>query len=238
MMSLSPIRRVVPTALGAFLLIAAARPAAAAYVVFQDGRSLKVQSYKFVEGETEVDLQGGGAIKFSSEVGQFVAPDEDVEGAVASGARARGGEAQLAIEDGWISYADPSYVDAIRASSSRHGVDPGLVAAVIRVESDFRPHALSPKGAMGLMQLMPATAKEMAVEDPFDPEANIEGGTTYLKNLLDRYQGDLEKALAAYNAGARAVDYAQGVPAFAETRQYVTRVLALAGHPTSAFIVK
>lgn len=118
------------------------------------------------------------------------------------------------------------FQDLIRSTSARYGVDQNLVKSVIKVESDFRPEAVSPKGAAGLMQLMPGTAQELGVNDVFDPSENIEGGTRYLKGLLDRYGNDVEKALAAYNAGPGAVDRAGGgVPAIPETQDYVRKVL-------------
>lgn len=112
----------------------------------------------------------------------------------------------------------------VREAAERHQVDPALVKAVISTESSWNSRAISQKGAMGLMQLIPTTAQRFGVGNPFDPEQNIEGGTTYLKALLDRYHGDLSKSLAAYNAGERAVDLSGGVPAFMETQNYVRKV--------------
>ena len=112
----------------------------------------------------------------------------------------------------------------VREAAERHQVDPALVKAVISTESGWNSRAISQKGAIGLMQLIPTTAQRFGVGNPFDPEQNIEGGTTYLKALLDRYNGDLSKSLAAYNAGERAVDLNGGVPAFMETQNYVRKV--------------
>jgi soluble lytic murein transglycosylase-like protein len=112
----------------------------------------------------------------------------------------------------------------IAASAAAHNVRPDLVRAVIQAESAFNPAARSIKGAMGLMQLMPATAQELGVDDPYDPAQNIRGGVAYLKNLLRQYSDDEELALAAYNAGPAAVDRYDGVPPYRETRQYIERI--------------
>ena len=112
----------------------------------------------------------------------------------------------------------------VQEAAQRHDVDPALVKAVISTESAWNPRAVSNKGAVGLMQLIPGTAQRFGVGNAFDPAQNVEGGTTYLKSLLDRYKGDLSKTLAAYNAGEHAVDLFGGVPAYRETQQYVQKV--------------
>lgn len=112
-----------------------------------------------------------------------------------------------------------------RREAERQGIDPRLVRALIHAESRANPAAVSPKGAQGLMQLMPATARELGVADPFHPNDNVRGGIRYLAQLIQRYPGRLDWALAAYNAGPGAVDRYRGIPPFPETRRYVTTVL-------------
>lgn len=113
----------------------------------------------------------------------------------------------------------------VSAASDRHQVDADLIASVIRAESNFNPRAVSRKGAQGLMQLMPGTASQLGVGDAFEPQTNVEAGTRYLRELLLRYNGDIPKALAAYNAGAGRVQKYRGVPPYRETRAYVARII-------------
>ncbi|MGB6473541.1 MAG: lytic transglycosylase domain-containing protein [Candidatus Sulfotelmatobacter sp.] len=115
--------------------------------------------------------------------------------------------------------------EVVNAASGRYRLDPDLVSSVIKAESGFNVRAVSPKGAQGLMQLMPETASKLGVPDAFDPQANVEGGTRYLRELLERYNFDLVKALAAYNAGPLRVEQYGGVPPYYETRAYVARVV-------------
>jgi soluble lytic murein transglycosylase-like protein len=114
--------------------------------------------------------------------------------------------------------------DMIREVSARYRVDPALVRAVIQTESNWNSTAVSRKGAQGLMQLVPGTAQQLGVNNAFDPKQNLDGGVRYLRTLLERYNGDLDRALAAYNAGPRAVDRAGGIPQYRETRNYVQKV--------------
>ena len=121
---------------------------------------------------------------------------------------------------------DVPYGEQIRAAALRNGLDPLLVASIISVESNFNSRAISPKSAFGLMQLRPRTAAELSVRNLFDPAQNIEAGTHYLKELLDRYGQNLALALAAYNAGPDRVARYRGVPPFRETQDYIRRVNA------------
>ena len=115
--------------------------------------------------------------------------------------------------------------DVVDEASGRYRLDPDLVNSVIKAESAFNPRAVSPKGAQGLMQLMPGTASALGVPNAFDPQANVEGGAKYLRELLERYNFDLRKALAAYNAGPEKVERFGGIPPYYETRSYVARVV-------------
>jgi soluble lytic murein transglycosylase-like protein len=117
----------------------------------------------------------------------------------------------------------------IDGAAKAQSVHPKLIHAVIEQESRFHPCAVSPKGAKGMMQLMPDTAAELGVSDPFDPKENIEAGARYLRQLLDRYKGDLAQTLGAYNAGPAAVDQAGGIPNFRETRDYVQSIMQKVG---------
>src|SRR5882724_941816 len=116
---------------------------------------------------------------------------------------------------------------AIEQAAARHNVDPNLVRSVIKVESNFNPNAVSRKGAMGLMQLMPQTARQLQVKNPFDPEQNVDAGVRHLKQLMQSFGGDVKLTLAAYNAGAGAVNRSAGIPHYAETRNYVRRITDL-----------
>ena len=124
------------------------------------------------------------------------------------------------------SYSTDKYDDIITDASDQYGVDSRLVKAIIKAESDFNPRAVSRKGAMGLMQIMPENFQHLQIENPFDPRENIMGGTRYFKYLYDRFEGQLALSLAAYNAGPTTVDnYNKSIPPYRETEQYVERVL-------------
>jgi soluble lytic murein transglycosylase-like protein len=118
-----------------------------------------------------------------------------------------------------------SITDAVTAASDRYQLDPDFLHSVIKAESGYNPKAISPKGARGLMQLMPQTASELGVQNAFDPASNVDGGTRYLRELLEKYNFDVAKALAAYNAGPQRVEQYHGIPPYRETRSYVARII-------------
>lgn len=126
-----------------------------------------------------------------------------------------------------VEVPDSSIQISINRHSADQSLDPKLVQAVIQVESGYNHRARSHKGAIGLMQLMPSTASQLRVDDPYDPDENVRGGTRYLRHLIDRFPGRLDLAVAAYNAGPGAVERYNGIPPYRETRDYVKRVLAL-----------
>ncbi len=125
------------------------------------------------------------------------------------------------------SFSSEQIDSAIEQAATKHNVDPNLVRSVIKVESNFNPNAVSRKGAMGLMQLMPSTARQLKVNNPFDPEQNVDAGVRHLKKLLENYGGDVKLTLAAYNAGAGAVARSSGIPRYSETQNYVRRITNL-----------
>jgi soluble lytic murein transglycosylase-like protein len=121
----------------------------------------------------------------------------------------------------------------VQQAAVKNAVDPNLVRAIIQVESNFNPHAVSRKGAIGLMQLMPRTARSLNVSNPYDPAQNVDAGVRHFKELLDSYHGNLELSLAAYNAGAGAVHRSRGVPKYPETRNYVKKITGIYGSNTA-----
>jgi hypothetical protein len=131
-----------------------------------------------------------------------------------------------------------AYVDIINSACYRHGIDPSLVHAIVKVESDFDPYAMSRKGAMGLMQLMPQTAADMNIKNSFNPVENIDGGVKYLRYLIDRYEGNLSLALAAYNSGEAAVKRWGTIPPFKETQNYVKRILRIYKGGNGSFVTR
>jgi soluble lytic murein transglycosylase-like protein len=209
----------------AVALVATTAPAAAEIVYLTSGRTLSVKTSR-IEGDSVVlVLRSGGEVVCERSAIEKILPDEvpypepEAETPPVLTATDRADHGDL--------LASTPFGEIIAAVSEAHGVDPLLVRAVIQVESNYRPRARSRKGAMGLMQLMPSTAREYKVRNPFDPRANIEAGIRHLKGLIDRF--GVELALAAYNAGEGAVLKFNGIPPYRETRTYVSKILALAG---------
>ena len=199
-----------------------ALPARADLVFFATGRTLSVKAHRLDGDSLVLTLRGGGEIVCEASVIVRITPDEvpypEPEAAPAAPAI----EAQPTVPYGEISVPYGEIIDKVSAAQ---GMDAKLVRAVIQVESAYQQRARSRKGAMGLMQLMPATARQYAVADPYDPESNIEAGIKHLKSLMERLPRDL--ALAAYNAGEAAVQRFHGIPPYPETREYVSRILQL-----------
>jgi soluble lytic murein transglycosylase-like protein len=185
-------------------LLATCPVASAEIALLTSGATLKLEGHRVEEALVVLVLRGGGEIGVPSSAVRGFVPDE----VVVEVAGEAGDLRSLAV-----------------AAAERHGLDSELVLAVVGVESAFRPEAVSPKGAQGLMQLMPGTAASLGVEDALDPAQNLDGGVRHLGSLLSLYGGDLKRALAAYNAGEGAVARHGGIPPFRETREYVRRVL-------------
>ena len=211
-----------------FAALSAAVPASAEIVLLSSKRTLSVKSHR-VEGDSIIlTLRGGGEVTCDKSLIERIDPDEVpyIEPVVAS---AEQDPSPAPVQPERSLLDGTPYAEIIAKLAQAHGVDPMLVSALIQVESGYKPRARSRKGAMGLMQLMPSTAREYKVGNPFEPKANIEAGIKHLKSLIDRFNGANELALAAYNAGPGAVEKFNGIPPYRETRNYVTRILALAG---------
>jgi transglycosylase-like protein with SLT domain len=206
------------------LVLLGASNARAELVFFSTGRVMSVKAHR-VEGENIVLLpRDGGEITMGASIIARIEPDE-----VAYPEPEEENIPLLAPDASLqplVDHGNPRYDPIIDKVSAEQGVDAKLVRAVIQVESGYQERARSSKGAMGLMQLMPATARQYAVANPYDPTSNIEAGIKHLKSLLDRFPVNL--ALAAYNAGEAAVERFRGVPPYQETRDYVSRILLLA----------
>jgi soluble lytic murein transglycosylase-like protein len=210
-------------ALSVIGLLAASTPASAELVFFTTGRSLSVRGHRTEGSSLILTLRDGAEVACEPAVIARIAPDE-VPYPEPEPAPAETRAATPAVAEPRLGADMEAFLNRVAA---QEGVDARLVRAVIEVESGYEPRARSPKGAMGLMQLMPETARQYAVADPYDPAANIEAGIKHLKSLLARFPPAL--ALAAYNAGDAAVERFHGIPPYAETRNYVARILRILG---------
>jgi soluble lytic murein transglycosylase-like protein len=198
-------------------------------VVFEDGRGLRVNAFVLEDGFARLTLEDGGELGVPMSTIVAIERAIDAEDPVPAEDPIRAVEAAAIVDDlraneTWRRAAG-RYADAIAAAADRNGLDRALLAAVAKVESNFNPYAVSPRGACGILQLMPQTAKRFGVTNVFDVAQNIDGGARYLRWLLDRFDGRVELALAGYNAGEGAVDRHHGVPPYVETEWYLIKVL-------------
>jgi hypothetical protein len=215
--------RFVGAAAVALALVGWPSDARAEILYLTSGRTISVKSHRFEGQSVILTLRTGGEVTCDKSLVEKILPDEAPYPEPVVAAPGIQGPVEAV---GSLLRSTP-YGEIISSMSEAHGVDPMLVHALIQVESNYKPGARSRKGAMGLMQLMPSTARVYKVRNPFDPRANIEGGIKHLKSLIDRYGTEL--ALAAYNAGEGAVAKFNGIPPYRETRNYVSRILSLAG---------
>ena len=198
------------------LLFATGLAGAGQVVVFEDGRSMRVLEVR-ADGEAYVlSLDGGGKMTIPAWRVRRTVPFEEPEPPMPE---------SVATPAAWRQVAGV-YADPIARAADLHRVDPVLLTAMAEVESAFDPGAISPKGAQGLLQLMPATAQRFGVRDAFDVAQNVDGGARYLRWLLERFEGRTDLALAGYNAGEAAVEKYNGIPPYRETSAYVAKVMA------------
>lgn len=194
-------------------------------LVFSNGRSMSVKGYR-VDGKIiTVTLRSGGEASFDTALVSEIKPDEMPqvdETAVAAARPAPAVQPNQAVHPPLD--ARP-FAELIETVALKHGLDPELVHAVVQAESNYQPRAKSNVGARGLMQVMPKTAKDFGIKNLYDPENNLEAGVQYLKWLMERFDGNLKKTIAAYNAGPGAVRRYRGIPPYQETRQYVQKVM-------------
>ena len=215
------LRKIVVVVL-ALMFLAAARQASAELIFFASDRSMSVKAHRFEGDSIIVTLRSGGEMTFDRSLIMKIGPDEvpyDEPASLAADLAPIDNDAPTQLR------ATTSYDTMIQNASARHRVPPELVKAVIQVESAYQPRARSSRGAMGLMQLMPETARQYQAKNPYDPRSNIDAGGKYLRSLLDQFE--LPLALAAYNAGEGAVRRFGGIPPFPETQDYVRKILAL-----------
>ena len=202
--------------------------ASAEIVVMTSGRTVSVKGHKVSGDTTVLTLRSGGEVTLDSTLIEKILQDEVPYPEPESPKAAAPETPKLPVLSRVAQLRETVYGELIEAAAQTHGVDPVLVQALIQVESNYQPRARSNKGAMGLMQIMPATAREYNVRNAYDPKSNIDAGVRKLKSLIDKYRV-FDLALAAYNAGEGAVARFNGIPPYRETQTYVSRILSIAG---------
>jgi hypothetical protein len=214
-------------ALACFLVVlGGAALARAELVVFEDGRVVKAAEYRLLGDEVEIVLPGGGSYRVDLGRVERIVDDEIVVDTVEVEDPAQAPAAyDLSFRGDRKPLFGTAYDALIEREAQRYDIDASLVSALIRAESNYEARAVSRKGARGLMQLMPATARRLSVRRPFDPDSNVRGGVRYLRELVDRFGHRPELVLAAYNAGEATVEAYGGVPPYRETVEYVRRIL-------------
>jgi soluble lytic murein transglycosylase-like protein len=219
-------KRLVFSLLTSAMVLASVSQINAEMIFFANGRMMSVKDYRISGDSITVTLRNGGEATFPQSIVARIAPDEVPD---EHELEAVPTEQFTVIQQARPPLESRPFAAMIETVALKHGIDPALVHAVVQAESNYRPTAQSQVGARGLMQVMPSTARDLGVRSAqmlFDPQANLEAGVKYLKFLLQRFNGDLVNALAAYNAGPGAVRKYDGVPPFRETENYVRKVLA------------
>ena len=222
------VRRIAQVALATCALLVGAASTSSAEIVFMtSGGTLSVKDHKTDGDFVILTLRGGGEVTCEKSLIDKIVPDEVPHPEPVPAQAEQAQAAPLQAQPSGLK--DSVYAELIASATEAHGVNPLLVQALIQVESNYQPRARSSRGAMGLMQIMPATAREYRVRNAYDPKSNIDAGIRKLKGLLEKFGSDVTLALAAYNAGEGAVQKYNGIPPNRETQNYVSRILAIAG---------
>jgi len=226
---LTQLRRTAQLVLAVALVATCATAGAADLAILRNGNSIRHERRQIVGAITRLYLSdsSSGYIEIpTDQIDRFerdTAPPPAPSSTSIASAGAKPAPAPTQAASVVLNRQDLNNV--VNGAGERHQIDPDFINSVIRAESGFHQNAVSRKGAQGLMQLMPGTASQMGVVNPFDPNANVEGGTKYLRELLEKYNFDVPKALAAYNAGPKRVDQYRGVPPYYETQAYIARII-------------
>ena len=219
------------SALAAAVVAASTGASAADLAILRNGNSIRHERHQIVGAVTRLYLGDGasGYVEIPTEqIERFekdTAPPPVPVKTQPAAPRNPAGSSPLAAVPAHASVTPVNLNQVVSGAGERHQIDPDFINSVIRAESGFNSRAVSKKGAQGLMQLMPQTASKLGVANSFDPSANVEGGTKYLRELLEKYNFDVPKALAAYNAGPKRVDQYRGVPPYYETHAYIARII-------------